>query len=484
MMATGLTEPPASDHNAWRGGRRQTVGVVAVVVGIAVVVGLLPYPGGALAAAVLLVAATAALYRPWLAYCVLLALLPLKLPALWVPVPGIEFNLMPYQVVTVLVFAAMLIRAPASWLRLLRTSSLTQPLLIFVGLALLSGIYAEDRRAWLHDALALCVSVGVYAVTRLLAQTPDRFLATCKLVAKLLVFYALWGLVDYGLFWLGLPSNTMGARIGGVIDPPRARGSMSDPNDFMAWMTAMLPMAVVWVASMSRQRWRLWMLAVPFYLVLLIVSGSRGGMVALAAVLLLGAVLSMGRHPYVRDHAFAATWRRLSVVTALWALVAALVVVAFVPLAVLRVARTFDESELEVGRLAIWKDTLEALPGHPMGVGMGNRQVSQVFTLQRVAHNVFLQILGELGPLGLLAYIWVLVTTIQVWLRTRGDPRYGRWMTGLALGVAAFHLSGMFLSNVYQEMPYLLWGLMMVGESLCSPPQMKKPEIDARVARG
>jgi hypothetical protein len=328
------------------------------------------------------------------------------------------------------------------------------------------------------------VSVGVYAVTRLLAQTPDRFLATCKLVAKLLVFYALWGLVDYGLFWLGLPSNTMGARIGGVIDPPRARGSMSDPNDFMAWMTAMLPMAVVWVASMSRQRWRLWMLAVPFYLVLLIVSGSRGGMVALAAVLLLGAVLSMGRHPYVRDHAFAATWRRLSVVTALWALVAALVVVAFVPLAVLRVARTFDESELEVGRLAIWKDTLEALPGHPMGVGMGNRQVSQVFTLQRVAHNVFLQILGELGPLGLLAYIWVLVTTIQVWLRTRGDPRYGRWMTGLALGVAAFHLSGMFLSNVYQEMPYLLWGLMMVGESLCSPPQMKKPEIDARVARG
>lgn len=63
-----------------------------------------------------------------------------------------------------------------------------------------------------------------------------------------------------------------------------------------------------------------------------------------------------------------------------------------------------------VMRLNYWKDTLEIIKARPLtGVGIGNFNLPQC----RYAHNSYLQIWAEMGTLGLISFLWLVIVSIK-----------------------------------------------------------------------
>jgi putative inorganic carbon (HCO3(-)) transporter len=61
-------------------------------------------------------------------------------------------------------------------------------------------------------------------------------------------------------------------------------------------------------------------------------------------------------------------------------------------------------------RLNYWQETLEIIKAHPLlGIGLGNFNL----TMSRYAHNAYLQIWAEIGPLGLFSFLWIVVTVFK-----------------------------------------------------------------------
>jgi len=61
-------------------------------------------------------------------------------------------------------------------------------------------------------------------------------------------------------------------------------------------------------------------------------------------------------------------------------------------------------------RLSYWKDTLKIIGSAPLtGVGIGNFNLFQ----SRYAHNSYLQIWAEMGVLGIISFLWLIIRTIK-----------------------------------------------------------------------
>ncbi|HEY1568755.1 MAG TPA: O-antigen ligase family protein [Solirubrobacteraceae bacterium] len=253
----------------------------------------------------------------------------------------------------------------------------------------------------------------------------------------------------------------------------RLTGGLGDANEQAAVLVAAIPLAVGIAATATRQwvRNAAWASAV-FCAAGVLHTLSRGGLVALGAVLLAAVV-------------FGGRWRPKAIV--LLAVVALGTVTYYGAIAPLA-ARERVTMTSTSGRSDIWRVAWRTIKAHPVGgVGAGNFQIAAVHHVQgvgaltsaylivdvpHVAHNVYLELLADLGIPGALAFIGVAVFSLLAAGRAaraferQGDAQLEIASRCLVLSLVAFLVADLFLSGEFSKQLWLIFALCSAALAL------------------
>jgi putative inorganic carbon (HCO3(-)) transporter len=125
-------------------------------------------------------------------------------------------------------------------------------------------------------------------------------------------------------------------------------------------------------------------------------------------------------------------------------------------------------------RINVWMAVIEMIKDHPfLGIGPGNVAFNQVYPrYQQVgfnalsAYSVFLEILVETGAIGLLCFLWLLLTTLsQGWRRIQAlrklRSREGFWLMAAVATLVGMLAHGMFDTVWYRPQVSTLWWMTM-----------------------
>jgi hypothetical protein len=442
----------------------------------------------------LAVAVIALLPLPWAAAIIigtLVAMLTLVRPQFGVLllVPAVPFGSLRQTTVGVInvgLAEAMLGLVLAAWLmkvldrqRLTRLiwPPLTIPVMAFIGILLLSSLGSSSLK---HSIKELIKWVEVLVLYVLVANEM-RGRWSRGLVFVLLgtgAAVALHGIYQF-IFQVGPEGFVLFDRF------MRAHGTFEQPNPYAGYLVLVLPVAVgLLVAGIARLggrvrwSWLLWAGGCGFLMVVaLIMSWSRGAWLGFAA-----AVAAIGLA------AIARSGRVVVLGTVATLLVAYLLLVSgsiqlptsilqrfadFLPylgLADVRGMEVTDANFAVLERMAHWQAAISMWTEHPwLGVGIGNyATVYAKYALPQWplalghAHNYYLNMAGEAGALGLVAYLTLGAAVFStVWHATR---QYSGWWWGTALGVlgVAVHLAVHSLfDNLYVHAMYLNLAILL-----------------------
>ncbi len=246
----------------------------------------------------------------------------------------------------------------------------------------------------------------------------------------------------------------------------RLAGGIGDANEEAAVLVAAIPLAVALAASSSRAWMRsLGLIGGVVCLIGVFATLSRGGLIALGVVLL-SAVIFGGR------------WRARAGLLLLAAVLSTLAYYTVIaPLAALqRVTMTKSN-----GRLDIWHVGWRMVEAHPVrGVGAGNFQIAAVHYVQtpgsitsaklivdspHVAHNVYLELLADLGIPGLLAFLGIAGFSLLAGLRAArtfaraGDSGLELTARCVVLALIGFLAADFFLSGEFSKQLWLTFAM-------------------------
>jgi len=277
-------------------------------------------------------------------------------------------------------------------------------------------------------------------------------------------YHALSGVLVVAVVVVGIQ-----ALLGGFVQSGRVgTGGARDPNDFAALIAVTLPFAMAAALRSKRKvSTAIWLVGVCFLGVLLLQTGSRGGLIAACVSTVLYAARLPGRHRVL-----------------LFGLLIVLgtVGIRFVDdsitarlMSITNLAGDYN-SQSETGRIAIWKRGWDYALDNPMlGVGPGNFAQAEGARLARerlsgrwlTAHNTYVQVLVETGFPGALAYLGFVSGLFTMALRA-WRPRVGKlasraYHPELFASLSAFLISAIFLSHAYNHALFGLAGLIALG---------------------
>jgi O-antigen ligase len=112
------------------------------------------------------------------------------------------------------------------------------------------------------------------------------------------------------------------------------------------------------------------------------------------------------------------------------------------------------------GRVKLWTGSLNVVSDHPI-LGVGAGALHTPFILGSQAHNTFISILSELGPIGLILFVAVLTVVFSQAIR---QPNWlsQPWFTVLVTWL----IGSSTLSWEYTKQTWLLLGLVVISASL------------------
>ncbi len=255
-----------------------------------------------------------------------------------------------------------------------------------------------------------------------------------------------------------------------VVESARATGTIGDPNELASVLLVGLALGAGFAIGRTRLP-ALRMaaaLAVPLCAAGVFLSLSRGGLVALGALMVAGTI-------------FAGRWRMA--ITLMLTVVALGGVFYFTQLAPLPARERVSAAGGGTGRTDLWTVAWRMVQAHPFnGVGVGNfPNTSADYTLRPgvimrtdlifnqqpfVTHNTYLQILAETGIPGLLLFLGVIgacmnwmLRAARTWAR-RGNRAMEALARSMFLGLCGMLVADFFISVMYSK---LLWVMLALG---------------------
>ncbi|MBX3283573.1 MAG: O-antigen ligase family protein [Acidobacteria bacterium] len=255
-------------------------------------------------------------------------------------------------------------------------------------------------------------------------------------------------------FYAILQSFLSPTRIYGVLERLSPFGSFVNRHNFAAFieMTIAVPLGMLMSGAVRRDRKLIYITAVVWMGIALLMSGSRGGLVAMLAGVGLIFVLTTRAH---------GKKKKLVLVGVTVATIAVIVVGAIMiggETSLSRFAETAEAGDVTTDRLQIWTVTLKVIVAHlPFGAGIG--AFGQAYTpfdtfngLSRVeqAHNDYLQVLADAGLIGaVIAGGFLYSVFVAIKRNTRVENGFRR---GVAVGAAA----GIFAVLVHSLFDFVL----------------------------
>jgi O-antigen ligase len=268
----------------------------------------------------------------------------------------------------------------------------------------------------------------------------------------------------------------------GVVAPPedasegRLTSTLLDPNLLAASLVAGAALAAgLFALSPSPPARILSGLAGAACMIALLLTGSRGGLVA--ALVTFGAAIALAAGHRIRVAAAA-----LAVVGASWLFFA-----AFAPetLSERLTQPTQGEERIQEGRATIWQVAWRGFEANPVsGLGAGNFRVSshryvlepgtlartdEVIERPQVVHNAHLEVLTELGVVGAALFLGIVVLCLGSLVRAArrfralGDLGLSAAATCIALALIAMLAANFFFSDQYGKQ---IWVLLALGPAL------------------
>lgn len=261
---------------------------------------------------------------------------------------------------------------------------------------------------------------------------------------------------------------------------------MYDSNDLALLIACTLPLAVYLVWRSRRLSGRLLVVGAVACLMLVFVStGSRGGFLGLAAgsgfmVLRLRAI---------------SVWKRVAAVVVCVTLLLTFSNDRYWEMmqTVLHPANDYNWSgNSETGRMEVWKRGLGYMAMHPvLGVGafafpsaegalapQAARGEFGIGFKWSEAHNSFIEIGAELGVMGLVLFVALLVSGVRTLSRIGGGPPGPAAFLAqiLTASLVTYVVSGFFLSAAYWTYLYVLLGMVLGLAKVAAPG----PAVGAR----
>jgi O-antigen ligase len=342
----------------------------------------------------------------------------------------------------------------------LRQVVIARPAVFFLSLGLLSIAFSVYKGASVAESYS--VAISLFSVILLIKITQslrdiERELFALAVAAAGLAFATL---LSYG---------------GG-----RAVVNGFDPNDLAYGLVTVVPLIrALAVTSKARSRGLLLNGLAGVMVVAILLTGSRGALIALAVELLAVAAfpLSFSKLGDVKRFNLLRFLFYVGVVVAVSA-----VVWNFLPLDIkermatlVDLGNDYNMSSSKDGRSEIWSRDIAAVWERPIGYGLGTSEYVNGMTggHYRAPHNSFIQALVELGFLGFVLICWSYLGAI---LRLGRVPRAGPknlsvstdgrpalYARALRMALVANLVAGFFLSHAYDS---LLWILIAICAAL------------------
>jgi O-antigen ligase len=231
-------------------------------------------------------------------------------------------------------------------------------------------------------------------------------------------------------------------------------GSFVNRNNFAAFMemALSLPLGLLFVGSIKKDKRLLYLTAIALMGIALVLSGSRGGLVALLAQIIFLVILTTK----TRSYGQIALKVGLSVL-----LVAAIVVGSFFvggESSLTRIAETGLAENTSTDRTHIWNVTGSVIKNNlPLGAGLGAFGVAYTkhddySGLERVeqAHNDYLQVLADAGIVGLVIGLFLIFWLFRAGIKNLKTENTFR--RGIVIGA----LAGCFSIFVHSVFDFVL----------------------------
>jgi O-antigen ligase len=357
----------------------------------------------------------------------------------------------PFGLVLVVSWLATLARARGRAPMLLRDRpGLGYLAIAFVAWGAVSAGWAVDGTVALSNAVRLALVAILFFVVYTAIES----------VRDLLV--VAWAFLT-GAFLVAFTALTSGQTVAG-----RLSGGVLDPNYLAAVLASSVVIAGFLLVVSRRPARILLAMFMVTDVVALVRTESRGGLIATAAALVAACAVAGP----IRTQVIAVVAITFAVGIGYYALAAP---------ASLRQRITNVSAQGSAGRSDIWRIASHVAAKHPIaGVGLGNFRivetsylpanadlinVHEVIDLHPVVHNTYLELLTELGGVGLALFLGLVFTTVAAAARAisllRGPTvRWSLLTRGLLAGSIGLLVAYFFLSGEYEKELWLLLGLL------------------------
>jgi O-antigen ligase len=316
--------------------------------------------------------------------------------------------------------------------------------------ALASSLWAVDVSRAASDGFRLMLGIGLVFIVFAAVRQPGHL--------RLLMWGYLCGATAAAVFGFVGPSG---------MEADRLAGSVGDPNILAAMLVPALVFAV-FALGWTEEPAKRWLLGggIVLFTIALYLTQSRGGLVALAAAFAAAAL-------------FGGPVRRYVVPTA--TVVVCVGLVYYAAFASSYAVERLTNPGRGTGRADLWSVATEVIADHPLvGVGAGNfpvvapqyaaesvnlPAVHQVVDTPKVAHNTYLGVFADLGVVGLVGFLLVVLGALTLTVRaTRtfaraGDRELELQSRAVLVALVGILTAFVFLSGQYEKQLWLLIGL-------------------------
>jgi O-antigen ligase len=321
---------------------------------------------------------------------------------------------------------------------------------------------------------SLAETAGVENIPRTISYEPFATKSTVlHLIALLIFFAAMLAYIDnakrlrkivlmitiFGFlyaFYSILQAVLSPTRIYGIYEPRFATpfGSFVNRHNFAAFMemSIAVPLGLMFAGAVPRDKRLLYVTAIGLMGIALLLSGSRGGLVALLAEIFFLIILT------TKTKSSGQIALKIGLAVALFATIVVGSVLIGGESSLTRFAETATSADITTNRTHIWDVTLSVIKNNALfGAGLG--AFPQVYTafdtlngMERVeqAHNDYLQILSDAGIVGLIiGAFFVFFLFRDGWRNTKTKNTFRR-------GVAVGALAGCFAIFVHSIFDFVL----------------------------
>ena len=337
-------------------------------------------------------------------------------------------------------------------------SSLLIPVLVFFAIMLYGTVTSVLPKSSAYEFAIPAVSMlYLFLMVNLIDNKKKlNILLTClALAAAAVAAYAIYDYY-YGVTFIDMQKGWVDPELNPDITN-RASAVFENPNLLAQYFVLVIPVLASFTVVVKRVGYKFLLASIAILAgTALVLTYSRGG--------LYGFLFAMAVLAVIRGRKFFPLF-----------LLAAIIGIFFLPHTVIERLATADNlnDSSVVYRFDIWKSTLLMIKDYWLtGVGVGTQAFMRVYYVYMMnsaimphAHNLYLQLLSEIGVFGLAFFMLLMYKIFQTVFRiSSSDSSYLKWLNaGFAGAMAGFLLQSMFDYGLwYYKLGVLFWILIAV----------------------